>query len=138
MATHSNILAWRIPWTEEPCRVLVGTEINSFHMRIYANLSEGLRLMSNVAIYIKGFKFLQWICFFFSSCTLDFSFYQSLESVSCNSLNCNPLLLMEDCLLHFRIRGKRTFANPLIKCQSFSVPMTQEYGFQKCFRNVLF
>ena len=19
MATHSNILAWRIPWTEEPC-----------------------------------------------------------------------------------------------------------------------
>ena len=21
MATHSNILAWRIPWTEEPCRL---------------------------------------------------------------------------------------------------------------------
>ena len=21
MATHSSILAWRIPWTEEPCRV---------------------------------------------------------------------------------------------------------------------
>ena len=20
MATHSSILAWRIPWTEEPCR----------------------------------------------------------------------------------------------------------------------
>ena len=22
MATHSNILAWRIPWTEEPCGLL--------------------------------------------------------------------------------------------------------------------
>ena len=21
MATHSSILAWRIPWTEEPCRL---------------------------------------------------------------------------------------------------------------------
>ena len=21
MATHSRILAWRIPWTEEPCRL---------------------------------------------------------------------------------------------------------------------
>ena len=21
MATNSNILAWRIPWTEEPCRL---------------------------------------------------------------------------------------------------------------------
>ena len=21
MATHSNILAWEIPWTEEPCRL---------------------------------------------------------------------------------------------------------------------
>ena len=21
MATHSNILAWRIPWTEKPCRL---------------------------------------------------------------------------------------------------------------------
>ena len=21
MATHSNILAWKIPWTEEPCRL---------------------------------------------------------------------------------------------------------------------
>ena len=20
MATHSSILAWRVPWTEEPCR----------------------------------------------------------------------------------------------------------------------
>ena len=23
MATHSSILAWRIPWKEEPCSVLV-------------------------------------------------------------------------------------------------------------------
>ena len=23
MATHSSILAWRIPWTEEPVRVIV-------------------------------------------------------------------------------------------------------------------
>ena len=22
MATHSSILAWKIPWTEEPCRLL--------------------------------------------------------------------------------------------------------------------
>ena len=21
MATHSSILAWKIPWTEEPCRI---------------------------------------------------------------------------------------------------------------------
>ena len=21
MATHSSVLAWRIPWTEEPCRL---------------------------------------------------------------------------------------------------------------------
>ena len=79
MATHSNILAWRIPWTEEPGRVLVGTEINSFHMRIYANLSEGLRLMSNVAIYIKGFKFLQWICFFFPLLYFGFLFLPVLR-----------------------------------------------------------
>ena len=116
---------------------VVGTEINSFHMRIYANLSEGLHLMSNVAIYIRGFKFLRCICFFLPSCILDFLFYQSLENVSCGYLNFNPLLLMEDCLFHFRIRGKRTFANPLIKYQSFSVPVTQECGFQKCSRNVL-
>ena len=26
MATHSNILAWKIPWTEEPCRLQSGDE----------------------------------------------------------------------------------------------------------------
>ena len=105
-------------------------------MRIYANLSEGLHLMSNLAIYQR--LQIPPVDFFFSPLlSFGFPFYQSLETVSCNSLNCNPLLLMEDCLFHFRIRGRRTFANPLIKCQSFSVPMTQECGFQKCFRNVL-
>ena len=32
MATHSNILAWRIPWTEEPpwvCEELDTTEVTS-------------------------------------------------------------------------------------------------------------
>ena len=24
MATHSSFLAWRIPWTEEPCRLVHG------------------------------------------------------------------------------------------------------------------
>ena len=26
MATHSSILAWRIPWTEEPCRLSMGLQ----------------------------------------------------------------------------------------------------------------
>ena len=26
MATHSSILAWRIPWTEEPTRLLLSME----------------------------------------------------------------------------------------------------------------
>ena len=31
MATHSTILAWRIPWTEEPGRVAVQGVANSGH-----------------------------------------------------------------------------------------------------------
>ena len=27
MSTHSSILAWRIPWTEEPCRILLSLMI---------------------------------------------------------------------------------------------------------------
>ena len=41
MATHSNILAWRIPWTEEPgwlqcvgCKELYTTERLSTHIEI--------------------------------------------------------------------------------------------------------
>ena len=29
MATHSSILAWRIPWTEEPGRPLGGKELDT-------------------------------------------------------------------------------------------------------------
>ena len=28
MATHSSILAWRIPWTEEPGRSMVSKELH--------------------------------------------------------------------------------------------------------------
>ena len=31
MATHSNILAWRIPWTEEPGGLKRGTQLNDFY-----------------------------------------------------------------------------------------------------------
>ena len=40
MATHSSILAWRIPWTEEPgglwnCKELDMTELTNTHMAIH-------------------------------------------------------------------------------------------------------
>jgi len=31
IATHSNILAWRIPWTEEPGGLKRGTQLNDFY-----------------------------------------------------------------------------------------------------------
>ena len=41
MATHSSILAWKIPWTEEPCRVQsmgsqrVGHDLNNSNVLVY-------------------------------------------------------------------------------------------------------
>ena len=43
MATHSNILAWKIPWTEEPGGATVHgvtnsqTRLSNFTSKIYAN-----------------------------------------------------------------------------------------------------
>ena len=35
MATHSNILAWRIPWTEEPGGLSINYMIGSVHFLVY-------------------------------------------------------------------------------------------------------
>ena len=40
MATHSSVLAWRIPWTEEPGTELDMTEQLSTHARIHAQSSK--------------------------------------------------------------------------------------------------
>ena len=38
MVTHSNILAWRIPWTEEPGRLQsMGLQKSWTHLRDYKN-----------------------------------------------------------------------------------------------------
>ena len=37
MTTHSSILAWRIPWTEEPCRLqFMGSQKSQTRLRDYA------------------------------------------------------------------------------------------------------
>ena len=44
MATHSCILAWRIPWTEEPGRLQfmglqrAGQETNTFHFQLVSTI----------------------------------------------------------------------------------------------------
>ena len=35
MATHSNILAWRIPWTEKPGGLSTNYMIGSVHFLVY-------------------------------------------------------------------------------------------------------
>ena len=45
MATHSSILAWRIPWTEEPGRIFCLSVFELFY------LSEGL----------NTFYYMQWL-----------------------------------------------------------------------------
>ena len=57
MATHSSILAWRIPWTEEPCGLQsVGsksrTRLSDFHYyQIYALQMFSLTLQVDISFY---------------------------------------------------------------------------------------
>ena len=41
MATHSRILAWRIPWTEEPCRLLFIGSQRVGHNRALTHAQDG-------------------------------------------------------------------------------------------------
>lgn len=57
------------------------------------------------------------------------------DSVSCSSLNCNPLLLMEDCWFDGIMWGRKVFSDLLITRQSFSGSVTQGCVPQKCLRS---
>ena len=55
MTTHSSILAWRIPWTEEPCRLwsIVSQELNTAEVTAYMHvlhiiLSTSLKITYNM------------------------------------------------------------------------------------------
>ena len=50
MATHCSILAWRIPWTEEPGR------LQSMESQRRTQLSELLQLTFKIALLVKGGK----------------------------------------------------------------------------------
>ena len=60
MATHSSILAWRIPWTEEPggCRPRVRTELDSTEVRARMRACLGTALgMANSVSALSEFTF---------------------------------------------------------------------------------
>ena len=69
MATHPSILAWRIPWTEEPGRIQslelqrVGRDWGL--TRIYTHIFKVLRLLLKNCIYIINFKicnkYIKWL-----------------------------------------------------------------------------
>ena len=47
MATHSSILAWRIPWTEEPGRLQsMGLQESDMTERLTAHTVKGFRIVS--------------------------------------------------------------------------------------------
>ena len=67
MATHSNILAWRIPWTEEPGKLQsVGSQraihdrttkhSTYIHIYIYVNICLSVCLSLSIYIYIEREK----------------------------------------------------------------------------------
>ena len=64
MATHSSILAWRIPWTEEPGGATVHRVANSWTQlkRQHARIS--LRVNGHLYIFFwKNIYFFQLVCF---------------------------------------------------------------------------
>ena len=84
MATHSCILAWKIPWTEEPCglqsmelqRVGYDWASNTSYFSIYEYFdnnfalnyeSESLSVLSNSVPGIIWARILEWVAIFFSS-----------------------------------------------------------------------
>ena len=67
MATHSNILAWKIPWTEEPGR-LYGVAKSQTQLNDWAQsyptestMNKGLHL--DAMQEIPGFPHLFWVCY---------------------------------------------------------------------------
>ena len=59
MATHSSILAWRIPWTEEPDRLWLQRVRHNWV--INSLLSYLIYVVCTVYI-IFSFKIMQWVC----------------------------------------------------------------------------
>ena len=59
MATHSSVLAWRIPWTEEPDRLWLQRVRHNWV--INSLLSYLIYVVCTVYI-IFSFKIMQWVC----------------------------------------------------------------------------
>ena len=61
MAIHSNILAWRIPWTEEPGR-LHGVIKNQTRLKLLSMQAKTAHLKKNVFIYlaVSGLSCSTW------------------------------------------------------------------------------
>ena len=59
MATHSSVLAWRIPWTEEPDRIWLQRVRHNWV--INSLLSYLIYVVCTVYI-IFSFKIMQWVC----------------------------------------------------------------------------
>ena len=53
MATHSSILAWRIPWTEEPGRLQsMGSQEPDMTERLTAHIVKGFRVVSEAEVNV--------------------------------------------------------------------------------------
>ena len=79
MATHSNILAWRIPWTEEP------GGLQSMGSQRVRHIEQLIHLLINITI---SFKFICWIFaylsyYIFSSLSMDYTIHSVLHIYAC-------------------------------------------------------
>ena len=53
MATHSSILAWRIPWTEAPGRLQsMGSQESDMTERLTARIVKGFRVVSEAEVNV--------------------------------------------------------------------------------------
>ena len=95
MATHSSILAWRIPWTEEPGRLQsVGlqsqTRLKQLSMHTWKNcqrMDDGLTscwvIFISFFVFLVFSDFLQWSCISLKIIEKIDIIYQSLYTLPC-------------------------------------------------------
>ena len=121
MATHSSILAWRIPWTEEP---------GGFHY-----FSSG-QLLSRVRLFVTPW-FAAWQASL--SITNFWSLFQVMSTESGMPINhlvlCRPLLLLPSIFPSIRVFSNEPVLHiRWLKYWSFSVSPSNEYSALISFR----
>ena len=78
MATHSSILAWRIPWTEEPGRLQsMGSQrvrrdwTTHTHMHVYIYIYIYIYIYTHTHIYVSVHIYLCVCVFIVANCALE-------------------------------------------------------------------